>query len=68
MRTVVLSDGGGMGVPDKTWFRGGEAFAEPQKALIANAKEKGKGSMFSAMQNAWLGGTKGQGSVKNPKT
>ena len=24
MRTVVLTDGGGAGVPDQTWFRGGE--------------------------------------------
>lgn len=27
MRTVVLSDGGGAGTPDVTWFRGGEAYA-----------------------------------------
>ena len=41
MRTVVLSDGGGAGTPDRTWFRGGEAFAEPQKAL---AQAAGPGS------------------------
>ena len=36
MRTVVLSDGGGAGTPDRTWFRGGEAFAEPQKGIIVS--------------------------------
>ncbi len=55
MRTVVLSDGGGAGVPDKLWFRGGEAYAEPQKGLLPNVKEKGKGSLLSALQKAWAG-------------
>eukprot|EP00887_Chlorella_sp_A99_P002998 scaffold9.g2998.t1 len=36
MRTVVLSDGGGAGIPDRTWFRGGEAYNEPQKGLLAS--------------------------------
>lgn len=62
MRTLVLSDGGGMGVPDKTWFRGGEAYAEPQKGLLPNVKEKGKGSLLSAMRTAWQGGVKSSNS------
>lgn len=55
MRTVVLSDGGGAGVPDATWFRGGEAYAEPQKSILPNVKEKGKGSLLAALQAAWSG-------------
>lgn len=34
MRSVVLSDGGGMGVQDKYWFKGGHAFNEPQQKLM----------------------------------
>lgn len=34
MRTLVLSDGGGVGVLDETHFRGGHAAAEPQQALL----------------------------------
>lgn len=56
MRTVVLSDGGGAGVPDHTWFRGGEAYAEPQKAMLPNVKEKGKGNLLTALRLAWQGG------------
>lgn len=56
MRTVVLSDGGGAGVHDATWFRGGEAYAEPQKAMLPNVKEKGKGNLLSALRLAWQGG------------
>lgn len=55
MRTLVLSDGGGAGVPDKMWFRGGEAYAEPQKGLLPDVKEKGKGSLLSALTLAWAG-------------
>lgn len=33
MRTVVLSDGGGMGTPDLTWFPGGETLSDPQRAF-----------------------------------
>ena len=58
MRTLVLSDGGGAGVPDHTWFRGGEAYAEPQKGLLPNVKEKGKGNLLSALRSAWSGGGK----------
>ncbi|PRW60329.1 phosphoglycerate mutase [Chlorella sorokiniana] len=58
MRTVVLSDGGGAGVPDRTWFRGGEAYAEPQKGMLPDVKHKGKGSLLQALQLAWSGGGK----------
>jgi broad specificity phosphatase PhoE len=34
MRTVVMADGGGAGVADVTWFKGGHAFDEPQAALM----------------------------------
>lgn len=60
MRTLVISDGGGAGVPDKTWFRGGEAYAEPQKKLLPDVKKSGKGSLLSALQSAWRGGGKGK--------
>jgi hypothetical protein len=30
MRTVVLSDGGGGGLADMSWFPGGHAYSEPQ--------------------------------------
>ena len=56
MRTLVLSDGGGAGVPDATWFRGGEAYAEPQKKLLPDVKTKGKGSVLAALRQA-LGGS-----------
>ncbi|PSC75000.1 phosphoglycerate mutase [Micractinium conductrix] len=59
MRTVVLTDGGGAGVPDQTWFRGGEAYAEPQKGLLPNVKEKGRGSLLSALRQALSGGGNG---------
>lgn len=59
MRTVVLSDGGGAGVHDATWFRGGEAYAEPQKAMLPNVKEKGKGNLLTALRLAWQGGRRG---------
>jgi len=58
MRTVVLSDGGGAGVPDRTWFQGGEAYAEPQKGMLPDVKHKGKGSLLQALQLAWSGGNK----------
>jgi hypothetical protein len=60
MRTVVLSDGGGAGVPDRIWFRGGEAYAEPQKGLLPNVKEQGKGSLLQALQLAWGGTPRGK--------
>ncbi len=62
MRTVVLSDGGGMGVPDRTWFRGGEAYAEPQKSILPDVKERGKGSLLQALQAAWGGRPRSAGS------
>ena len=36
MRTVVLSDGGGGGVADMTWFPGGHAATEPQEVRRAH--------------------------------
>ena len=59
MRTLVLSDGGGAGVPDHTWFRGGEAYAEPQRGLLPDVKEKG--NLLSALRSAWSGGGNGGG-------
>ncbi len=35
LRTITLSDGGGAGVPDLTWFPGGHASLEPQQDLMA---------------------------------
>lgn len=61
MRTVVLSDGGGAGVPDRTWFRGGEAYAEPQKGMLPDVKHQGKGSLLQALQMAWEGRRSGGG-------
>lgn len=67
MRTLVLSDGGGAGVPDDTWFRGGEAYAEPQKKLLPDVKHQGKGNLLSALSSAWGGGSGEDGGGKDGK-